>query len=154
MNSITLIGNLVSDPIIKTTKSGRAMAMFNVACNETVTDPNSGEIRQKANFINCTAWGKLAQYVSQYLNKGKRAIVVGKYTSWSRDNGDGTREYGNNITVQDVAVSAYSVVSRSGNGQWGGKQQGSGFQNGNNSQEPPPSGFDQFGPAESEDVPF
>lgn len=152
MNHCCFIGNLTKDPIIKSTQNGRAMAMFTVACNENTVDPNTGETRQITNYVNCTAWGKIAEYVAQYFNKGKRVMVIGKYTSWSRKNQDGSVSYGNNITANDAAVSAYSV-SANGNGKWGSKQP-SGFQSGNNSQEQPPTGFDQFGPAESEDVPF
>lgn len=152
MNNCSFIGNLTADPIIKSTQTGRPMAMFTVACNESTVDNNTGEARQITNFVNCTAWGAMAEYVSKFFNKGKQVMVFGKYTSWSRTNQDGSKSYGSNITAQYVAVTPYSM-SKAGNGQWGSKQS-SGFQNGNNSQGQPPAGFDQFGPAESEEVPF
>ena len=154
MNNCYFVGNLTSDPIIKSTSTGRAMAMFTVACNENTVDRNTGETRQITNFVNGTAWGTMAEYVARVFNKGKQVMVMGKYTSWSRKNQDGTTSYGSNITANYVQVSPYSMNKSGGNNQWGSKPQGSGFQNGNNSQEQPPAGFDQFGPAESEDVPF
>ena len=72
MNNCYFVGNLTSDPIIKSTSTGRAMAMFTVACNENTVDRNTGETRQITNFVNCTAWGTMAEYVARVFNKGKQ----------------------------------------------------------------------------------
>ena len=139
MNEVIISGNLTKDPLIKSTKSGRAMAMFTVACNKNVAS-ESGEIRQVANFVNCMAYGKLAEVAADRLEKGKRVVLIGEYESWSRKGMNGNVEYGNNVRVMDMGVSFYGLSNRSvGTGNMG-TQSGSY----DSSQDMPPTGFEQF----------
>lgn len=140
MNEVIISGNLTKNPIIKSTKSGRAMAMFTVACNKNVSS-ESGEIRQVANFVNCMAYGKLAEVAADRLEKGKRVVLVGEYESWSRKGMNENMEYGNNVRVLDMGVSFYGLSNRSVGADNMGTQSGSY----DSSQDMPPTGFERFG---------
>ena len=139
MNEVIISGNLTKDPLIKSTKSGRAMAMFTVACNKNVAS-ESGEMRQVANFVNCMAYGKLSEVAADRLEKGKRVVLVGEYESWSQKSLDGSVKYGNNVRVLDIGISFYSLSNRSVGSDNMGAQSGSY----DSSQDMPPTGFEQF----------
>lgn len=69
MNSVQVMGNLARDPVVRATKTGRAMASFTVAVNRSFTTPQ-GEQREITDWINVVAWGNLAEAVGNQLKKG------------------------------------------------------------------------------------
>ncbi len=71
MNTICLLGRLVRDPEQRFTQSGKAVANFTLAVDRQFD-------REKTDFINCTAWGKTAEIIVQYLRKGNQLGVVGE----------------------------------------------------------------------------
>ena len=75
MNSGQLMGNLARDPEIRFTKTGKAVAMFTVACSRTYIPAGSTEQRELTDFIPCVAWGNLAESVGNNLAKGRRVFV-------------------------------------------------------------------------------
>ena len=70
MNQFTGIGRLTNDPELKYTAAGMAYAKFTLAINRV---PKKDE----TDFINCTAWGKTAEVVGEYVRKGHRLAVTG-----------------------------------------------------------------------------
>ena len=78
MNSVQLMGNLARDPEIRFTKTGKAVAMFTVACSRTYIPAGSTEQRELTDFIPCVAWGNLAESVGNNLAKGRRVFVEGR----------------------------------------------------------------------------
>lgn len=68
MNSVQVMGNLARDPVVRATKTGRAMASFTVAVNRSFTTPQ-GEQREITDWINVVAWGNLAEAVGNQLKK-------------------------------------------------------------------------------------
>lgn len=75
MNKLTIIGNLVKDPELRTTKDGTNVCGFTVAVNRPKTkgNPDPG-----ADFFNVTAWRERGELCAKYLNKGSKVAVVGK----------------------------------------------------------------------------
>lgn len=71
MNKIVLLGRLAADPEIKYAANGTAVARFTLA----VTREND---RDKADFFYCTAFGKLAQSLSDYCQKGRQVLLEGR----------------------------------------------------------------------------
>lgn len=57
---------------------------------------------KQADFINVTMWGKTAEFVSQYSEKGKLVIVEGRITTGSYDDKDGKKVYTFEITADNV----------------------------------------------------
>ena len=74
MNKIILIGRLVKDPELKYTPSGTAVVTFTLAVNRRFTNQN-GE--READFINCQAWQKTAEFVANYFKKGQQMALEG-----------------------------------------------------------------------------
>lgn len=71
MNKVTLVGRLGQDPELKTSNSGNSFAKFSIATNDGFGD------NKKTNWHNCTAFGKAAEIISQYIKKGNEIAVSG-----------------------------------------------------------------------------
>lgn len=78
-NSITLIGNLGKDPEIKQLQSGRSVARFSLATNETYRNQKGDKVTT-TQWHNIVAWGKTAETMTTLLKKGKEVVVHGKLT--------------------------------------------------------------------------
>lgn len=103
MNSVQLMGNLARDPEIRFTKTGRAVAMFTVACTRTYVPAGSTEQRELTDFIPCVAWGNLAESCGNNLAKGKRVFVEGRISVRSYEGADGQKRYRTEVVADFVA---------------------------------------------------
>ena len=77
MNLVVLNGRLTRDPELKFGQSGKAYSRFSIAVDrpfQSSTDKNS----QTADFINCVAFGKTAEFIGEYFRKGRKILLNGK----------------------------------------------------------------------------
>jgi len=86
LNQVTLMGNLTRDPELKSTPSGQSVCSFTLALNSSYKN-NAGEWVETASYVDCVAWGPLAERVSQWLFKGNPVLLSGKLQSrsWEQD---------------------------------------------------------------------
>lgn len=86
VNQVILLGNLTRDPELRQTPNGQSVCSFSLALNRAYKN-QSGEWQEVTDYIDCVAWGPLAERVSQYLSKGRRALVQGRLQSrsWEQD---------------------------------------------------------------------
>jgi single-strand DNA-binding protein len=86
VNQVILMGNLTRDPELRQTPSGQSVVSFSLALNRAYKD-QSGDWQEATDFIDVVAWGPLAERVSQYMTKGRRALVQGRLQSrsWEQD---------------------------------------------------------------------
>lgn len=103
MNSVQVLGNLARDPVIRATKTGKQMAYFTVAVDREYTTPQ-GEKKQITDWVNVVAWGNMAEAVGNYLRKGYRCFVEGRFTTRSYDTPDGQRRWVSEVTAQFIGV--------------------------------------------------
>lgn len=96
INKVILMGRLTKDPVLRHTSSGKAVANFSIAVSE-----GYGE-NQTTNFINCVAWNKTAEFVSNYFTKGKMIIVIGKIQTRTWDGDDGKKNYVTEVIALEV----------------------------------------------------
>lgn len=92
LNHSVIMGRLVRDPEIRRTNTGKAVTSFTIACDKPGKD--SG-----ASFIECVAWEKTAEFVSNYFMKGSAIIVEGRLESRQYETKDGQKR-----TVTEVVV--------------------------------------------------
>ena len=78
LNSVVLVGRLTRDPELKYTPSGTAILGFDLAVNRSVKKGDSWT--DEASFFNCTLFGKQAESVSKYMEKGKQVAISGELT--------------------------------------------------------------------------
>lgn len=83
---VTIIGNLTSEPEVKTTKAGGALLNFSVAVNRRWRNKQD-QWEEETSFFDCTAWGELAENVAASASKGTRVIVTGRLEqqSWEKE---------------------------------------------------------------------
>lgn len=106
MNKCVLIGRLVKDPELKfLAGSGKANCRFTIAVNREYK-------KDETDFINCVAWGKTAETISQYMTKGRQIAVSGSIRTGSFDKQDGTKVY-----TTDVNVDHFEFVGGKNEGQ-------------------------------------
>ncbi len=99
LNKVVLIGRLTRDPDMRFTQSQRAVCSFNLAVNRSFTT-QGGE--READFINIVSWGKTAENVSKYLNKGSLVAVDGRIQTRNYDNAQGQRVYVTEVVAENV----------------------------------------------------
>lgn len=92
MNSVQILGNLARDPELRFTKTGRAVATFTVAATNTYVDSTTNETKEQTAFINCVAWGKTGEAVSN-CKKGDRLLVNGRIQTRSYEDSNGQKKY-------------------------------------------------------------
>ncbi len=91
-NKVVLMGNLTRDPQLKHLPSNLVVAEFGLACNRRYRTA-AGEDKEETAFVDCTAFGRQAETISQYCTKGKPIFVEGrlKYDTWEDKQGGGKR---------------------------------------------------------------
>lgn len=103
LNKVMLIGNLGSDPEIRTTSSGTMVAKVSLATNRTFQD-RTGQQQERTEWHRLTFFGRLAEIVEQYVSKGDRLYVEGRIEySQTEDEQGGTR-YWTDIVVNDMVM--------------------------------------------------
>lgn len=100
MNKVVLLGRLTKDPEVRYTQTNNTMvAAFTLAVNRRFVKP--GEDRQ-ADFINCIAWSKTAEFVSKYFKKGQQIAVVGRLQTRNYDDEQGIKHYITEVIAEEV----------------------------------------------------
>ena len=94
MNLVILTGRLVREPELKYSASGTAYCRFTIAVNRAFD-------KEKSDFISCTAFGKTAELVGEYLRKGSLTGVQGRLEQ-SEYEKDGKKEYKTGVTVDKI----------------------------------------------------
>lgn len=96
---VTILGNTGRDVELRYTPQGTAVANFSVASN-TVRNSSKGKI-EKTDWYNITAWGKQAETLAKYLQKGSQILVRGKLdlSAWETRNGE--PRVNADVTLQD-----------------------------------------------------
>ena len=92
-NRVMLLGNLTRDPQLRYLPNNQtAIAEFGLACNRKFKT-QSGEDREEVTFVDITAFGRQAEIINQYCQKGRPIFIEGrlKFDSWEDKNGGGKR---------------------------------------------------------------
>lgn len=99
MNQVSLVGRITKDPELRKLQEGRVQTNFILAVNRNYKNQN-GEV--DADFVFCTAWGRLADNVVKYCGKGSLIGVSGRLQSRSYQKEDGKRIYITEVIGEDV----------------------------------------------------
>ena len=108
-NQVQLIGNVGNAPEITNFESGKKLSRFAMATNETYH--KEGEKIQQTEWHNIVAWGKQAELVEKYVDKGKEVAIRGKLTSRSYEIQNGEKRYVTEILVSEILFLGGSETS-------------------------------------------
>jgi single-strand DNA-binding protein len=121
---ITVIGNLTSDPELRFTPSGAAVANFTVASTPRTFDRQSQEWKDgEALFLRCNVWRQVAENVAESLTRGSRVIVSGRLKQRSFDTKEGEKRTVIELEVDEIGPSlryATAKVTKASRGEGGG----------------------------------
>lgn len=87
LNKVLLLGNLTREPELRATPKGLSVAQFGLAVNRLYKS-DDGEPREETTFVELEAWGRQAEAISRYLNKGSMCLVEGRLRldTWEEKN--------------------------------------------------------------------
>ena len=109
MNSVNLVGRLTRDVEIRYTDGGASISRFGIAVDRRFKT----EGQPSADFINCVALGKTAEFVEKYFSKGQRIGLTGRIQTGSYTNKDGQKVY----TTDVIAENCEFVESKGNQGE-------------------------------------
>jgi len=100
MNSVNLIGNLTRDPELRYTSSGKAVCNLSIAVQDNYN-------KDKAHFLNCTAWGKTGEVIDKYFSKGTKIGITGRLSqdTWEKE--------GKNYSAIKVIIESFDFCEKS-----------------------------------------
>ena len=99
MNKVILTGRFTRDPEVRYTNDGTSIARFSIAVNRRFVKEGSD---QKADFLNCVAFGKSAEFIEKYFRKGMKADLSGRIQTGSYTNKDSVKIYTTDIVVEEI----------------------------------------------------
>lgn len=90
VNRVTLAGNLTRSPELRFTASNTAVCKIGLATNRKWTDRNTNEKKEDVTFVDCTAFGKQAEVINQYMDKGRPIYIEGRLNlnAWTTTEGE------------------------------------------------------------------
>jgi len=104
VNKVILVGNLGSDPELRSTPGGTQVARFSVATTEGWKDKTDGTRKEKTEWHRIVAWDKLATICGEYLQKGKLVYVEGRIQTRSWDDASGQKKYMTEIKADNITM--------------------------------------------------
>lgn len=101
MNKCIFVGRLCRDPEVRNTQgeNSSTIARFSIAVNRRF---KNSEGNYDADFINCVAFGKTAEFIENYFKKGMAIGITGRLTTGSYTNKDGIKVYTTDVTVEEA----------------------------------------------------
>ena len=103
VNKVFLIGNVGSDPEVRTLDNGSMVANFSLATSETYKD-KSGETVTNTAWHNIVAWKHLADLADNYIRKGRQLFIEGKITYRTYTDKDGNKRGTTDIVAENIRL--------------------------------------------------
>ena len=94
INKVVLLGRLTKDPDLRyAPRTGTAVCRFTLAVQRQFK-------KDETDFINCVAFGKTGETITQYLTKGRQIAITGSIRTDSYDAKDGTKRYTTDVIIE------------------------------------------------------
>jgi single-strand DNA-binding protein len=124
LSKIQIIGNLGRDPELRYTPSGRQVATFTVAVNQSQMIQQSGEWIESTDWFRVSVWGDRAERMAESLRKGNKVFVEGRFKTREFEGRDGQKRTSLEITADSIVNLEKRV--RDDEGSFGGPSGGGG----------------------------
>lgn len=120
LNRVMLMGNLTRDPELRHLPSNMAVTKVGLAVNRTWRN-QQGEQQEETTYVDCEAFGRQAEVINQYLQKGKPIFIEGRLRLDQWQDKDG-----NNRSKMKVIIERFQFIDSRGGGEGGGGEGGGG----------------------------
>ena len=97
MNSVQLVGRFTRDPEVRYSDGGASIARFSLAVDRRFKTENGPQ----ADFPNCVAFGKTAEFIEKYFRKGMRIGIIGRIQTGQYTNQEGQKIYTTDVVVEN-----------------------------------------------------
>ena len=104
LNNAQIIGHLGRDPEVRYMPNGDAVASFSIATTEKWKDKQTGEFKEQTEWHRISAFGKLAEIVERFLQKGSLVYVSGKIVTRKYTDKDGVEKYTTEIRANEMKM--------------------------------------------------
>ncbi|WXT99821.1 MAG: Single-stranded DNA-binding protein [Catillopecten margaritatus gill symbiont] len=116
INKVILVGNLGQKPEIKYATNGNAITNLSIATSESWTDKNTGQKNEKTEWHRVSVFGKLAEIIGQYCDKGSKLYVEGKLQTRKWQDQSGADRYTTEVVVSGFGGTIQMLDSRNNAG--------------------------------------
>lgn len=103
LNRTELIGRLGKDPEVRSTSTGKQVASFSIATDDSYTDA-TGNVVERTDWCNIVMWGGLAGVAEKYLRKGSQVYVAGRLQTRSYDDKSGQKHYVTEVIAKELIM--------------------------------------------------
>lgn len=107
INRVVLVGRITKDLELKKTQNGTSVVSFTCAVNRRFQQ------EQAADFINCVAWNKTAEFISQYGRKGSLVGLEGRIQTRNYEDATGRRVYVTEVVCDSIQLLESKSVNES-----------------------------------------
>jgi single-strand DNA-binding protein len=100
---VILVGNVGADPVVRYATNGDAIANLRIATTDRYKDKQSGEWKETTEWTTCTAFGRTAEIINEYVKKGSSLYIEGSLRTreWEKD---GVKRYSTEVRIQDMKM--------------------------------------------------
>jgi len=102
VNKVLLIGYLTADPDVKATPKGTYVAKLRLATHSYAGKDDEGKAKEHTEFHHLVAFGKIAEFAGQYLQKGRLIYAHGRLQTSSWDDQAGQKRYRTEVVVEEI----------------------------------------------------
>lgn len=120
MNNVNLTGRFTRDPDVRYTDGGTTIARFSLAVDRRFKQEGGPQ----ADFPNCVAFGRTAEFIERYFSKGMKIELCGRIQTGSYTKEDGTKVYTTDVVAESVGFAESKTASP---GKSGEQSQSGGF---------------------------
>lgn len=116
LNQFTITGRLGADPEVRRTQAGKPIVNMRVAVSETWRDNNSGERKEKTEWVSAVIFSEgLCKVAEQYLKKGSKVLLQGKIATRKWQDQSGNDRYATELVLQGFDAKIIMLDGPSGN---------------------------------------
>jgi single-strand DNA-binding protein len=103
LNQVQLIGNVGSDPEVRSLQGGATTASFRLAVSERFKDRN-GNKQENTEWVNITVWNTRAEFVQKYLHKGSNVFLSGKLRTRQWTDKENNKRYTTEVVAENIQI--------------------------------------------------
>lgn len=123
VNKVILIGNLGVDPEVRETQNGSVVVTLKVATTESWRDRESGDLREHTEWHRVVLFGKLGKVARDYLTKGSKVYILGRFRTRKWTDGSGADRYTTEVLADEMQMLGGGRSRSDGRGYSGDQQQ-------------------------------
>lgn len=109
LNVVAIMGRLVADPELRTTTNGTNVCTFRIACERSYTP--KGQQRQ-ADFVDIVAWGKTAEFICKFFQKGSMIAVDGSLQTRHYQGKDGSNRTAVEVVASNISFAGAKAADK------------------------------------------